>query len=147
MGLSQATNWIGGPSIKEKAAGEAVAEEAQGWPSSTLSGTPMPTATPWPVSTPVDYAPMIGARVEGEQGNVEIWNLQKDDGSKYYVYKLNKDAEERFLDLFWQVNLEGPATKGLEVYYRIPVKYGEQSPVSIRKANCSTGTLRSGLSR
>ena len=37
-----------------------------------LSGTPMPTATPFPVSTPVDYAPMIGARFEGERGNVDL---------------------------------------------------------------------------
>jgi hypothetical protein len=87
-----------------------------------LSGTPMPTATPWPVSTPVDYAPMIGTRFEGEQGNVDILNLQADDGSTYFVYKLNKDAEEGFFNSFWQVTLEGPATKGLEAYYRMPVK-------------------------
>jgi hypothetical protein len=87
-----------------------------------LSGTPMPTATPWPVSTPVDYAPMVGTRFEGEQGNVDIWNLQKDDGSTYFVYKLNKDTEEGFLNSFWQITLEGPATAGLEAYYRMPVK-------------------------
>lgn len=87
-----------------------------------LSGTPMPTATPWPVSTPVDYASMIGTRLEGEQGNVDIWNLQKDDGSTYFIYKLSSDSEEGFLDSFWQVNLEGPATEGLEAYYRMPVK-------------------------
>jgi hypothetical protein len=87
-----------------------------------LSGTPMPTATPWPVSTPVDYSSMVGTRFEGEQGDVDILNLQKDDGSTYFVYKLNKDAEEGFFNSFWQVTLEGPATEGLEAYYRMPVK-------------------------
>jgi len=87
-----------------------------------LSGTPMPTATPWPVSTPVDYSSMVGSRFEGEQGNVDIWNLQKEDGSTYFVYKLNKDTEEGFLNSFWQITLEGPATAGLEAYYRMPVK-------------------------
>lgn len=87
-----------------------------------LSGTPMPTATPWPVSTPVDYSPMIGTRFEGEQGDVDIWNLQKDDGSTYFVYKLNTNTETGFFNSFWQVTLEGSATEGLEAYYRMPVK-------------------------
>jgi hypothetical protein len=87
-----------------------------------LSGTPMPTATPWPVSTPVDYSPMVGTRFEGELGDVDIWNLQKDDGSTYFVYKLNKNTEEGFLNTFWQVTLEGPITEGLKAYYRMPIK-------------------------
>jgi hypothetical protein len=87
-----------------------------------LSGTPMPTATPYPVSTPVDYTPMVGARFEGEQGNVDIWNLQADDGSIRSVYKLSSDSEEGFLNSFWQVILEGPATEGLDAYYHLPVK-------------------------
>ena len=114
-----------------------------------LSGTPMPTATPWPVSTPVDYSSMVGTRFEGEQGNVDIWNLQKDDGSTYFVYKLNKDAEEGFFNSFWQVNLEGPATEGLEAYYRMPVKiWGTITSINSQgNRNRSTGTLRSTLSR
>ncbi|MBI5954048.1 MAG: hypothetical protein HY865_20520 [Chloroflexi bacterium] len=87
-----------------------------------LSGTPMPTATPYPVSTPVDYTPMIGTRFEGEQGNVDIWNLQADDGSIRSIYKLSSDSEEGFFNSFWQVTLEGPATEGLNAYYRLPVK-------------------------
>jgi hypothetical protein len=87
-----------------------------------LSGTPMPTATPWPVSTPVDYTPMVGTRFEGEQGNVDIWNLQKDDETTYLAYKLYSESQEGFLNSFWQVSLEGPATEGLEAYYRMPVK-------------------------
>jgi hypothetical protein len=87
-----------------------------------LSGTPMPTATPVPVPTPVDYSSMVGTRFEGEQGNVDILNLQKDDGSTYFAYKLYRESEEGFLNSFWQVALEGPATEGLEAYYRMPVK-------------------------
>ena len=33
-----------------------------------LSGTPMPTATPWPVSTPVDYSSMVGHPLRGRTG-------------------------------------------------------------------------------
>ena len=43
-------------------------------------------------------------------------------GQPTLCIKLNKDTEEGFLNSFWQVTLEGPATEGLEAYYRMPVK-------------------------
>jgi hypothetical protein len=87
-----------------------------------LSGTPMPTATPWPVSTPVDYSPLIGTRLEGERGDLDIWNLQAEDGTTSLSYKLNSNSEAGFLGSFWQAILEGPATTGMEAYYRLPVR-------------------------
>ena len=65
---------------------------------------------------------MIGTRLEGERGNVDVWNLQAKDGSTHFVYKLSSDSEAGFLNSFWQATLEGPATEGLKAYYRLPVK-------------------------
>ncbi|MBK9926652.1 MAG: hypothetical protein IPP66_15355 [Anaerolineales bacterium] len=87
-----------------------------------LSGTPMPTATPLPVPTPVDYSPLIGKRLEGERGDVDIWNLQAEDGTTRFSYRINNNSEAGFLASFWQAKLEGPATTGLETYYHLPVK-------------------------
>jgi hypothetical protein len=87
-----------------------------------LSGTPMPTATPWPAPTPVDYSSLIGSRLEGEHGIVDIWNLQADDGSTHFAYKLSSDSQSGFLNSFGQANLEGPAMEELKAYYHMPVK-------------------------
>jgi hypothetical protein len=39
------------------------------------------------------------------------------------LYKLSSNSEEGFFNnSFWQVNLEGPATEGLDAYYRMSVK-------------------------
>jgi len=88
-----------------------------------LSGTPMPTATPWPAPTPADYSSLIGSRLEGEHGIVDVFNLKADDGSMRFAYKLTSNSESGFLNLsFGQVNLEGPATEGLKAYYHMPIK-------------------------
>jgi hypothetical protein len=87
-----------------------------------LSGTPMPTATPWPTPTPSNYNSFIGSRLEGEQGILDIWNLQKEDKSTYLAYKLSSNTEAGFLNSFWQINLEGAATEELGTYYHMPIK-------------------------
>jgi hypothetical protein len=87
-----------------------------------LSGTPMPTATPWPTPTPSNYNSFIGSRLEGEQGTLNVWSLQKEDKSTYMVYKLSSNTEAGFLNSFWQVDLEGPAAEGLGTYNHMPIK-------------------------
>lgn len=91
-----------------------------------LSGTPMPTATPWPISTPVDLTPFIGRKLDGVRAQIEVFNVQADDGSTYFLYMMPLDAN--LLDPAitdggtYNATLEGPATKGLDVYNRELVK-------------------------
>jgi hypothetical protein len=84
-----------------------------------LSGTPMPTATPQVIPTPLVADAIKGQRLDGSTGGLYITFFESKDGSRRMDAYINLDQVSDWPGSF---QLDGAALSGIEKYHLQPVR-------------------------